>query len=109
MISCSGTQEKPRITEFAVGWTSSKRGEEIVTKSLDAHPPLLASNLAAAFDPATKKKLIVYQNSDTLHIVESTSDNGMESSVLVTKQPFLTKLTYNHLCRHCNSEHRRLP
>ncbi|KAK0667209.1 hypothetical protein QBC41DRAFT_374864 [Cercophora samala] len=75
MYCMTGTEEKPRITEFSIGWSSSSRGEDLITKPLDTKPPLVASNLAAVFDPVTNKKLIVYQNEDNLRIVESTSEN----------------------------------
>lgn len=76
MYCITGTETQPRITEFSVGWSSSTRTRDVFNATMDASPPLLETNLAAAYDPATGKKLVVYQNADNLHIVESTSDNG---------------------------------
>ncbi|KAK4659374.1 hypothetical protein QC762_109625 [Podospora pseudocomata] len=56
MYCMTGTEEKPRITEFSIGWSSSSRGEDLITKPFDTKPPLVASNLAAVYDPAAKKE-----------------------------------------------------
>ncbi|OCL06352.1 hypothetical protein AOQ84DRAFT_378684 [Glonium stellatum] len=63
----------PVIREIKLDWDSSS-----LTSTITAGPPLLATNLAAAYDPKLKKRLIVYQNSKTLRVVDHAGNNDTE-------------------------------
>jgi hypothetical protein len=61
----------PVIREIKLGWSSSS-----LNNTITVGPPLLATNLAAAYDPLTKKRLIVYQNVKTLRMVDDSGTVG---------------------------------
>ena len=63
------------INEVKLSWNQST-----LNYTINGNAPLLATNLAAAYDPKLKKRLVVYQNADTLRIIESSID-GTDAAV----------------------------
>ncbi|KAK4166872.1 hypothetical protein QBC43DRAFT_204655 [Cladorrhinum sp. PSN259] len=55
---------------------TNQRDLDIINTAMNQRPPLMATNLVAAFEPLDGKKSVIYQTKDSLRIVESNGNNG---------------------------------